>query len=177
MELNDDQSQHRTDSTSSHRRVTVPEAARILGISPEAVRARIQRGTLIKEKDTDGTVYVQLDANRTRSNGKGKPDARHSALRPNGAETAVEGAIVEVLQDQITFLRNQLDQEREANRENRRIIAGLVQRVPELEGTIEQREASETVSEDAGKEDVSSEPQGASERRSWLHRFFFGPES
>ena len=171
MQLNDDQSQHKTDSTSSHRRVTVPEAARILGISPEAVRARIQRGTLVKDKDADGTVYVQLDADRTQLNGKRKTDATHDSSRLNGDQTAVEEVVVEVLQDQITFLRDQLAQEREANRENRRIIAGLVQRVPELEGTTEQRE----VSEDAGKDDVSSELQGASERRSWLSRFFFGP--
>src|SRR5215207_9615360 len=40
-------------------RYTVPEAARALGISPEAVRNRLSRGTLesIKEK---GTVYVLL---------------------------------------------------------------------------------------------------------------------
>jgi hypothetical protein len=33
----------------------------------------------------------------------------------------------------INLLRSQLEAEREANRENRRIIAGLVQRVPGLE--------------------------------------------
>jgi hypothetical protein len=35
----------------------------------------------------------------------------------------------------LEILREQLNQERDANRENRRIIAGLVQRVPELEPT------------------------------------------
>ncbi len=48
------------------------------------------------------------------------------------------------------YLRAQLDQEREANRENRRIIAGLVQRVPELEPSREQRNGPETASEEMG---------------------------
>jgi hypothetical protein len=36
-------------------------------------------------------------------------------------------------------LDDQLDQEREANRENRRIIAALTSRIPELEGATEPR--------------------------------------
>jgi hypothetical protein len=61
----------------------------------------------------------------------------------------------------------------EANRENRRIIAGLVQRVPELEGPRESRDAPETASEDVGKgASVPPEPQEPTERRSWWRRFF-----
>ncbi len=44
------------------RLLTVQEAAKALGITPEAVRGRIQRGTLPKEKAKDGTVYVRLIA-------------------------------------------------------------------------------------------------------------------
>jgi hypothetical protein len=83
--------------------------------------------------------------------------------------------LLEVLRDEVSHLRDQLDRERDASAELRRIVAGLVQRVPELEGTSEPREAPETLSEGTDKEDVSSEPQEASERRSWLSRFFFGP--
>jgi len=38
--------------------------------------------------------------------------------------------LVERMASEIDHLREQLKEEREANRENRRIIAGLVQRVP-----------------------------------------------
>ncbi len=38
--------------------------------------------------------------------------------------------MVERMASEIDYLREQLKEEREANRENRRIIAGLVQRVP-----------------------------------------------
>src|SRR5215218_2128962 len=54
--------------TSSERttdRVTVADAARLLGLSAEAVRLRIKRGTLASEK-VEGSVYVILDADPTR---------------------------------------------------------------------------------------------------------------
>ncbi len=50
-----------TDRPQTDRRVTVIEAASILGITPDAVRSRLRRGTLRKEAGDDGTVYVRLD--------------------------------------------------------------------------------------------------------------------
>ena len=75
------------------------------------------------------------------------------------------------MRDQVSFLRQQLEQEREANRENRRIIAGLVQRVPELEAAPESRESLEKIPEGVTEGDAPPEPT----KRSWLYRFFFGP--
>jgi excisionase family DNA binding protein len=44
------------------RRVTIQEAARILGVSEGAVRKRVKRGTLPHYKEQpSGRVYVQLD--------------------------------------------------------------------------------------------------------------------
>ena len=48
------------DRTPPKRRTTVAQAAEILGISAEAVRGRIRRGTLLVERQ-GGTVYVLLD--------------------------------------------------------------------------------------------------------------------
>jgi len=42
-------------------RVTVAEAAARLGVKEQAIRKRIQRGTLTYDKDDDGRVYVYLD--------------------------------------------------------------------------------------------------------------------
>jgi hypothetical protein len=73
----------------------------------------------------------------------------------------------------INLLRSQLEAEREANRENRRIIAGLVQRVPELEAP---RNGHETAAEASGGvvEDREGEggPQNGSQRRSWWRTWF-----
>lgn len=159
----------------TERRVTVPEAAKILGISPEAVRARIKRGTLPKDKDNDGTVYVRLDADQTRYNGSSTVDRS-----PDGS------AYIEELREQIEFLRaaigardEELRREREARVEEKRrhdtIVLQLAQRIPELEAPEPQpRGASETISEGEAK-GTALEPQEPPKRRSWLYRFFFGP--
>ena len=152
-----------TDQTPNERatnRVTVADAARLLGLSAEAVRMRIKRGTLTSEK-VEGTVFVLLDADPTRSN-----------VDPTSNQTPEQTALVEVLHEQVAYLREQLDQEREANRENRRIIAGLVQRVPELESAPKPPESPETATEGTAKGGEASKQE---QQRSWLYRFFFGP--
>jgi hypothetical protein len=83
---------------------------------------------------------------------------------------------IEEVRDRVRSLEKQLDEEKEANRENRRIIAGLVQRVPELEpakdASAEPREGNVTPSEGASKGTAPSEPQQPSQRRSWWRAFF-----
>ena len=155
------------DQSPNDRRLTVPEAAEALGISPEAVRARIHRGTLLKEKAPDGTVYVRLNGDRSQPNGDDTHDNTHD-----------RSAVEQVLREQVAHLREQLDQEREANRENRRIIAGLVQRVPELEAPRGERDGHEAPAEKP--EGVEPHPatvgaqEGAQRRSGWWRRVFFG---
>jgi len=65
----------------------------------------------------------------------------------------------------------------EANRENRRIIAGLIQRVPELApGTLQgEPHGPETVAEEPEGTDTPTGRGGAetgAQRRSWWRRFF-----
>src|SRR5829696_3215547 len=98
----------------------VGEAARELGISTDAVRKRIARGSLESDKP-NGTVQVWL--------GGGGTKAGREAGREAGGE---EGTLVEALRAQVGILRSELDEAHAANRENRRIIAGLTQRIPEL---------------------------------------------
>jgi len=141
-------------------RLTVADAARLLGLSAEAVRMRIKRGTLASEK-VGGTVYVLLDTDPTR------PSADRTTDRT--AETTTDQtSLVEVLHDQVTYLREQLDQEREANRENRRIIAGLVQHVPGLDAPPESQESPETNSEGT----VGGGLSESVSKRSWWRRLF-----
>src|SRR5215204_2814223 len=112
------------DGSPSERRVTVPEAAEILGISPEAVRARLNRGTLKREKGADGTAYVRLNADQMRSN----------ADRTVEGEASVKDSLVfELMQDQISFMRSELVRKDT-------IIMSLTQRVPELAPLTQPRE-------------------------------------
>ena len=57
---------------STDQRLTVPEAAELLGITAEAVRMRIKRGTLHSER-RDGRVFVVLgpDLGQDRPNIRG----------------------------------------------------------------------------------------------------------
>jgi hypothetical protein len=51
----------------------------------------------------------------------------------------------------------------------------MTQRIPELEAIPETRDASETASVHTVRDDGDTEQQEPAQRRSWLHRFFFGP--
>ena len=84
----------------------------------EAVRKRIERDQLEHER-VDNRVYVYLDEDRTKSG----PD-----VEGEGA-----GALVESLQDQVSYLREQLAEERRANDENRRLLLAALERIPQLE--------------------------------------------
>ena len=103
-------------------RYTVPEAAQTLGISPEAVRNRLSRGTLKSVKEA-GTVYVLLETDRT----------RHTGDRPNDRSTDTPPELVDQMQARIDSLERQLEQANERDRENRRIIAALTSRIPAIE--------------------------------------------
>ena len=109
-----------TDPSNIKQRYNVADAARLLGISPEAVRTRLSRGKLESVKE-GRRVWVLLDPDMTDS------DAGRTS------DTTEEGRYVRSLEEQVEHLRGLLDGEREANRENRRIIAALTSRIPELE--------------------------------------------
>jgi hypothetical protein len=157
----------------------------LLDLSEDAVRSRLKRGTLRKEKAQDGTVFVVLSANentcRPSTNGtQASTNQITDNEQPITSQSTDQASLVEVLHDQMEFLRQQLREEREANRENRRIIAGLVQRVPEIEApreeaALEPRESPETATEIADNSEGGANAEKPGERRSWLYRFFFGP--
>jgi excisionase family DNA binding protein len=48
--------------TMQHERLTIQEAAHRLGVSESAVRKRIKRGTLKRERTEDGRVLVYMEA-------------------------------------------------------------------------------------------------------------------
>ena len=60
------------------QRLTVQEAAEMLGTSVDAVRMRVRRGSLESEKDPDGRVYVWVDGNA--SDTKPRLDGESEAL-------------------------------------------------------------------------------------------------
>jgi hypothetical protein len=149
------------------RRTTVAQAAEVLGISAEAVRGRIRRGTLPVERE-GGAVYVLLSdqaADRTTTD-----QPRTTADQP----TDRTELLIAELQDRVRSLE-------EANRENRRIIAALTQRIPEIEappqGTPpEPSEAPAEATEQPGRVGPQTEVEGPQEGTElpWWRRMFGG---
>jgi hypothetical protein len=156
-----------TDRPPTVRRVPVIEAASILGITPDAVRSRLRRGTLPKEVGEDGTVFVRL-------NGDGR-DGRtdQSTDRPTDQPTV---AYINALRSENELLRRELEDRKEESRRKDHIIMTLAQRVPELEAAQEPRESPQTA---AGEPEGSRErpfteegAQEAAQPRSWWRRLF-----
>ncbi len=121
------------------QRLTVAQAAAALGITEGAVRSRIKRGALRTTNEVGG-LYVLLSGGTAQAN-----------QAPN------IGAPADHTAELIATLREQLAAEREANRENRRIIAALTARIPEMEAPAaaeappEPREAPTEATEQPGK--------------------------
>ncbi len=138
------------------RRVSVGEAARVLGITDGAVRMRINRGTLDSDKDNAGRVYVYITPPHT---GDHTGDTR--APTPDRTDQ-----LIRQLEDRVKSLE-------EANSENRRIIAALTSRIPQLESPV--REASPAPSDaptgDTGGAEKATE---STRRRSWWRRVIRG---
>ena len=140
------------------QRVTVAEAARLLGTSAEAVRMRVKRGSL-KSTKIKNTVYVLLSPEQTRPNQEqtrgGGGEAANQTSDQARDQTDDRTALLESLRSQVEFLQEELKRREEVHvEENRRkdtIIAQLTQRIPELEpakeATLEPREGHVTASE------------------------------
>ncbi len=131
------------------RRLTPRQAADQLGVSVEAVRGRIKRGTIAHERD-GYRVFVIMDADQTATG----HDQSIDQARP------VE--LVEVLRDQLSYIREQLEQEREARRRADAIIAQLAQSNEEQARTIRAIEAPDSPQDEQheGREVPAPGPEG-----------------
>jgi fructose-1-phosphate kinase PfkB-like protein len=99
----------------TNQRLTVQEAAEALDTSVDAVRMRVRRGSLPSEKDSDGRVYVWVDF-----------DSSETKPRLDGEPTA----IISAKDETIALLREQLESERQAHAEARRLLAAALERIP-----------------------------------------------
>jgi hypothetical protein len=156
-------------------RVTVSEAAQLLGMSAEAVRMRVKRGSLNSDK-IKGTVYVLLDAEQTRPNIDQTGGNSNTGSERTDEQTRDRTALVDVLRSDVEFLREELKRREEVHAEESRrkdtIIAQLTQRIPELEAPSEPTGAPETDAEEPYSTHAPSVPQDPVERPSWWRKFF-----
>jgi hypothetical protein len=119
-------------------RLTLRQAAAVLDVSESAIRKRVERGTLRSDKGPDGRRYVYLDTVADN-------------MVDEGAETSAppeRDALISGLRAHNDTLREQLEAERQAHAEARRIIAGLVERIPAIGAPQETSQASGTIEEE-----------------------------
>jgi hypothetical protein len=171
--------------------MTVREATEALGLTVDAVRGRIKRGSLDHHKDPDGTVYVWLDADEARLSDDQPDDQPNDQPRLSEDRDDRGDLLVADLREQVAFLRDlvrasrdELRRERLAREEERRrhdtVIMQITQRIPELPPSPPPapapREAPQTGAEEpegvVNTPSTSTAPQEGSEPRSWWRRWF-----
>jgi hypothetical protein len=159
------------ESRDSLERLTTAQAASKLGISEAGVRKRVQRGQMPHERDETGRLWVYLDTSETagqRSRDRDGTSRDSHTLDPLEAQ----------MQARIDSLERQLEQANERDRENRRIIAALTSRIPELPAaaSAEPRESPAMADDEQqgrGPVPEAGGPQEGYERPWW--RRGFGP--
>jgi hypothetical protein len=136
------------------RRVTVSEAAGLLGITPEAVRMRIKRDTLRSER-RDGRVFVLLGPDRP---------TEHTTERTDPTDHRDRDEL-------IAHLKSEVEAWREAARRKDHLLAAALERIPAIEAPAspEKRESDLTASEAPQRGDIPDRPAGP-ERRPWWRR-------
>ena len=150
------------DRDTAQDRVTIQEAAQRLGVKEDAIRKRIQRGSLRHEKTQEGRVFVWVDTAQ---------DATRDTTEDTYQDVSRD-AVLAAKDETIAALQEQLAQANERDRENRRIIAALTQRIPAIEApeSPEPRPATDAPPETSGEaQEATERPE---ERRGWFRRFF-----
>jgi hypothetical protein len=168
-------------SDRSMDRLSVVQAADVLGITQAAVYKRIQRGTIAHDKDPEGRVFVYLDDSDIpsdtstdtshRSTDKSKDESDSSTDR--STDVSNSGELIDELRAHNEHLRQEIEAWREEARRKDAILMTMAQRIPELEAATEQRESPQTSSEQQGS-GVAHPEDGGAEKPSWWRRVFLG---
>jgi excisionase family DNA binding protein len=151
--------------TVQHKRLTIQEAAHRLGVSESAVRKRIKRGTLKRERTEDGRVLVYMEA---------------SAPGTEEVRTPERDALISEMQKRLAFLERELDVRTEEIRRRDTIIMNMTEAMkalspPAQEESPEPRESPQTVEvepERAETHPASGETHESVQRRPWWRRLF-----
>jgi hypothetical protein len=144
------------------RRVTVSEAAGLLGITPEAVRMRIKRGTLTSER-RDGRVFVLLGPDRP---------TEHTTERTDPTDHRDRDELIAQLRSEVEAWRE------EARRKDHLLMAAL-ERIPAIEApTGSPSPGSDAPGPPSGGEDTPGRgetpgtPETPAQRPSWWRRIW-----
>jgi hypothetical protein len=120
----------------SSNRVSVYQAAEIMGVTVDAIRKRVSRGTISHERDEDGRVWVVLDTDQ---------DAA-SKVRDADQPQSASDALISEMRNRIAFLEQEMEAWREESRRKDTIIMNMTEAMkalnpPAPEGSSETRES------------------------------------
>jgi len=150
------------------RALTVADAASALGITQDAVRKRIRRGTIQSEKDESGRIYVYVPASET----------VHKTDQDTSQPPSDSTALISAKDETIAALRDQLEAERQAHAEARRLLMAALERIPpQLEAPQEATGGAERGAEEperAGPHSATGGAQEGAQQRPWWRRVFGG---
>jgi hypothetical protein len=145
-------------------RVTIAEAADRLGVTRDAIRKRIKRGSIEWETGPGEEVFVYVDASATAEDA-----SRHDA----------HDALIESLREQIEYLRSEVVVWQDEARRKDHLLAATLERIPAIEPPPD-TPTPNTSPEAPGEPVAPSEHQDngtartdeeASEKPSWWRRF------
>jgi hypothetical protein len=117
---------------------TPMQAAHILRLTPTRVRQLLQGGELEGARDEAGHWLIPAGAVHERLE-RLRRESFLEAVGYDPSSVSEMRDLVGVLRSQVEMMRAELDEAHAANRENSRIIAALVQRIPELEAPAGER--------------------------------------
>jgi hypothetical protein len=120
----------------SSNRVSVYQAAEIMGVTVDAIRKRVSRGTISHERDEDGRVWVVLDTDQDSA----------SKVRDADQPQSASDALISEMRNRIAFLEQEMEAWREESRRKDTIIMNMTEAMkalnpPAPEGSSEARES------------------------------------
>jgi hypothetical protein len=157
-------------------RVTVAEAADRLGVTRDAIRKRIKRGSIEWETGPGDEVFVYVDASTTAED----TSATNGDMSEDVSGHDAQDVLVESLRDQIEYLRGEVVVWQDEARRKDHLLAAALERIPAIEPPPD-TPTPNTSPEATGEPVTPSEHQGngtgrtdneTSENRSWWHRLF-----
>jgi hypothetical protein len=133
----------------SVERLPVAQAAEVLGVTPDAIHKRIDRGTIEYEKGEDGRFYVYVDKSVDTSKDESKVEALERLIANQ--------------EDRISFLERELERRGDEAERLHQIVAGLTRATAELSARLPELEAPPP-QEQTPQEQTPQEPPGTTQR-------------
>ena len=149
-----------------HERLTIQEAAHRLGVSESAIRKRIKRGTLKREKTEEGRVLVSMET-----------PAPTSVPGAEEVRTPERDALISQMQKRVAFLEHELEVRSEEIRRRDTIIMNMTEAMKALSPPSQspppgERESPQTVEEEPQRAEPRPDAPSAQEgaQRPWWRR-------